>query len=108
MTSEEIAHLTYESLEKFLRAHLDVQLFSDFIQEKEKLFPTWKHLWQQLQPWLSQYTACDMPTTILSLTQLLPTNPKFLYSLQQSLCIHEQFWNKVYINVLEAKRRLSC
>lgn len=106
--SEEIVKTTYGALEAFLENTLDAESFHHFISQRKILFPSWEHLWNKLKPWLEQYVVCDMHSTILGLAQLLPTTPSFHHNLQNSLALHDTFWNQVYLNLIQAKQRLPC
>lgn len=107
-TSEKIMEKAFAGLEWFLQRHLDAESFQHFILEKQRLFPTWNHLWQHFERWLRQYILSDMQSTILDLTKWLPLNDSVNRNLQNSLVIHEDFWNQVYENLIKAKLRLPC
>lgn len=108
MTSEDILKMTYAGLENFLKQLLDSESFQNFLIEKNKLFPTWNDLWKVVKIWLCQYTFLDMESTIWSLVQLLPYENCIQHNLRNSLAVHDIFWNQVYLNLKEAKKRLLC
>ncbi|GBN19746.1 hypothetical protein AVEN_261816-1 [Araneus ventricosus] len=105
---EEIIKITYVGLERFLENTLNASDFQDFQTHRHKIFPTWDHLWENLHRWLRRVPLNTMPETILSLADQLPGAKSFRPHLQNSLVLHDEFWNQVYQNLLTAKSRLPC
>lgn len=98
---------TYSGVVMFIQESLNKQDAHIFKAKIDSLFPSWTHLWQVLERWIRTAPLTDMPTSILSFAQMLPDYSSFSQKLQYSLTLHEDFWNKVYYNLVLAKQRLS-
>ncbi|GFT75857.1 uncharacterized protein NPIL_18831 [Nephila pilipes] len=105
-SSEEIMKITCAGLETFLKNYLDANAFQEFLNEKNRLFHTWNFLWERLQIWLSQTCLTNIPDAIMNLLQMLPHAEPCKPYLQNSLAIHDSFWNQVFQNLVIAKTRL--
>lgn len=107
-SAEEIIRVTYDGFEEFLKNTLAAEDFQDFQKYKNNMFPSWKHLWENLRSWLCNAPLDTMPNSILSLAEQFQGTQSFRFHLQNSFVLHDEFWNKVYENLLTAKRRLTC
>lgn len=107
LTSEEIMKKTYAGLEQFLKSLLQPNDFDMYLEQKNVYFPTWSHMWKQIELWLRHHTFNNKVQTILSLAKIIPNINTFQYHLQNSLQLHEDFWNKVYANLIVAQSRLT-
>lgn len=107
-TSEEIVRVTTKAFEDFLKTLLKAEDYQEFEMYKNNVFPTWSHLWEKLRPWLQENPFRTMPDTILSLFDQFQESQSFRSYLQNSLSLHDSFWNQVYENLLVAKNRLTC
>lgn len=106
-SAEEIVQKTYTGLEVFLQKNLSAEAFQDVSSYTQQMFPTWNHLWQQVEPWLRQHQFQNIRDTIFSFTKTFNNvPPSFQSDLQNSLALHDLFWNQVFQNLVVAKSRL--
>lgn len=107
MDSETIVRLTYEQVLHFLQSMLGVNGMSFAIKQLNGMFPTWTDLWNAIKKWLK---GCPMHSTrqsVHNFAQIFPNYQTFESDLNQSLSLHEDFWNQVHQNLCVAKDRLS-
>jgi len=107
MIPEDIMKVTYAGLEAFLQKLLTPHDFQLYLDYKHRHFPTWNHMWRVCEPWLREHNFHNMPNTIQSLAQVIPNSNTFYNQLSNSIHLHEDFWNKVYSNLLVAKSRFT-
>lgn len=108
MNSEDILKRTYNGLETFLQHNLNAEDYQQFQLQKQQRYPTWYNLWDTIRDWLYEYNLEDMNESLWSLAQILTQTCRFQYQLKNSFCLHEDFWNQVYRNLVTAKSRLPC
>lgn len=105
--SEEIIRDTLSGLVMYLASVMQVP--EESVQlEIRSIFPTWSDLWRVLDPWLRQNDLQNRKESIIAFARTLPEFGSFQQKLEDAMCIHEEFWNKVYENLREAKHHLPC
>ena len=107
MDSETIVRLTYEQVLQFLQSMLGVNGMSFAMKQLDVMFPTWKDLWNAIKKWLVGCPMNSMKHSVHNFAQIFPNYPTFEGDLNQSLSVHEDFWNQVHHNLCVAKDRLS-
>lgn len=105
--SEKIIRDTLSGLVMYFASVMQVP--EDSVKSQmQSLFPTWSHLWNVMEPWLRQQELRDQKESIVAFARTLPDFDSFHQKLENAMSIHEEFWNKVYHNLKEAKLHLSC
>lgn len=109
MNPEKIVQITYNSVIQFLQRILGVDKMTYILNHLNKSFPSWDHKWSTIQKWLvEEHPMTNMQHTIHSFAQLFPDYESFANDLNQSLALHDEFWNQVYIQLCIAKEGLKC
>lgn len=68
----------------------------------------WQLLWEQrLEPWLRICNCDNVASTISSFTQNFPEYGDIEKDLTDAIAVHEEFWDKVFINLRCAKSMLQ-
>ena len=106
MASEFIAHAAYNNVIHFLERNLDNQHFSIVVKQINAFFPSWKDAWKLIYSWLQEHPLTNMQKSIHSFAQLFPNYPSFATALDDSLALHDEFWNQVHRQLCAAKSQL--
>lgn len=107
-SSENIVERTYTHVEQFLENLLGSTKMQFIKGEVQKYFPSWSDLWFKIQHWLKESDLTNMQKSIHSFAELFPNYNTFSFQLDQSLTLHDEFWNQVHYNLCVAKDRLPC
>lgn len=105
--AERIMKNTVAGLVMFL-SQVTEESEADIHAHLQTVFPTWDHLWKELQIFLTTQDITHKETSIFNFAKKLPNFSNFKHLLSSSLSLHQEMWNKVYENLLEAKLGLSC
>lgn len=103
MNAEIIAHKVYTSVVQFLEDLLGVGAVTYHIN---KMFPTWSHAWKIIHSWLHEHPLTNMQKSVHSFAQLFPNYDSFATHLDNSLILHDEFWNQVHRQLYVAKSNL--
>ncbi|GFS47077.1 uncharacterized protein TNIN_118451 [Trichonephila inaurata madagascariensis] len=106
LNAEQIMRVTVSGLDSFLHSQLSAEYFEKYTAEKDRMFPTWDHLWVKLKFWLSQEPLANKQDTVLNFAQIFPHIEPYKPQLINSLALHDSFWNQVFENLVIAKTRL--
>lgn len=106
MTAESVVHFVYNKVLKFLDEMLGAKKMALVTQHINTLFPTWEHAWKTIHGWLQEHSLTNMQTSIRSFAQLFPDYPSFASDLENSLALHDEFWNQVHRELCLAKKAL--
>lgn len=109
MDSENIMKKVYEEVIQFLQSMLGIDKMNIVHQQLNKIYPTWTDLWNAIRKWLvTEHPLTNMQHTIKSFAQLFPDYDSFADALDNSLVLHDDFWNKVHMYVCAAQQGLKC
>lgn len=109
MDPETVMRVTYDNVITFLQRMLGTNKMTIIAQHLNKTFPTWEHFWSAIRNWLlKEHPLTNMQHSIHSFAQLFPNYESFADDLDQSLALHDEFWNKVYIQLCAAQKGLKC
>ena len=106
MKSEFIAHAVYNNVLKFLENMLGTQHFSTVAKQINTFFPTWEDAWKLINNFLQEHPMTNMQKSIHSFAQLFPNYSSFAQELDNSLALHDEFWNQVHRQLCVAKSQL--
>lgn len=106
MTPENIVQVVYTNVLKFLERMLSSSKMAVVTRHVNQFFPTWQHAWSTIHNWLQEHSLINMQTSIHSFAQLFPNYESFKTELDNSLVLHDSFWNQVHANLCLAKSQL--
>lgn len=106
MSSEIIAHAVYTNVVKFLQTVVGDDKVSIVSHHINKMFPTWADAWKKIHSWLREHPLTNMQKSIHSFAQLFPNYESFAGDLDNSLALHDEFWNHVHQQLCVAKSNL--
>lgn len=106
MKSEIIAQAVYTNVVKFLENMVGDDKVSIVSQHINKMFPSWADAWKIIYSWLQEHPLTNMQTSIHSFAQLFPNYESFAAELDNSLTLHDEFWNHVHRQLCVAKSNL--
>lgn len=109
MDSENIMKKVYEEVTRFLQSMVGMDKMTLVNQQLNKIYPTWTDLWKAIHKWLvNEHPLTNMQNSIKSFAQLFPNYDSFAGALDDSLVIHDDFWNKVHMYLCAAQQGLKC
>lgn len=109
MDSENIMKKVYNEVIHFLQSMLGIDKMAIVNQKLNEAYPTWTDLWKAIHNWLvTEHPLTNMQHSIKSFAQLFPNYESFAGDLENSLSLHDEFWNKVYIYLCAAQQGLKC
>lgn len=103
MNSEIIAHAVYTNVIKFLENMVGDDKVGIVSQHINKMFPSWAEAWKIIYNWLQEHPLTNMQKSIHSFAQLFPNYESFAADLDNSLALHDLFWNQVHAQLCVAK-----
>lgn len=107
MSSEIIVQTVYKNVLTFLERMLGANKMMNVAQHLNKTFPTWNHAWKIIYGWLQEHPLTNMQKSIHSFAQLFPDYESFSAELENSLALHDEFWNQVHRQLRVAKSKLE-
>lgn len=106
MDSEAIVQKIYNKIISFLEGVLERSKFNIVLQQVNKTFPTWEYAWRTIHGWLQEHPLTNMQNSIHSFAKLFPNYESFKPQLENSLYLHDEFWNQVHTDLCIAKIKL--
>lgn len=109
MDSETIMKKVYEDVTHFLQSTLGIDKMAIVKQQLNKIYPSWSELWKAIHTWLvNEHPLTNMQHSIKRFAQLFPNYESFAGALDNSLVLHDDFWNKVHMYLCAAQQGLKC